>query len=47
MKKPFGVFNPKTKRYIDFFEYPKQAEKFIDKKNSKYLRMVDLRKVKK
>ena len=46
MKNKFGVYNPKKKRYEEFFEFPKQAERFIDKKGSKALRIVDLRKKK-
>jgi len=47
MKRRFGVFSPKDKKIIARFEFPKQAEKFIDKKGSDYLVIVDPNKGKK
>lgn len=38
--KMYGVYSPKDKIYIGWFEFPKQAERFIEKKNSNYLRIV-------
>ena len=46
MKKPFGVFNKNSKRFVEFFQYPTQADKFINKVlgGSKRFVVVDKRK---
>ena len=32
MKKPFGVLNITKKKYVEFFEFPEQSKKFIEKR---------------
>ena len=46
LNKPFGVFDRKKKRYVEFFEYPIQAENYIERrlKGSRVFVVVDKRK---
>lgn len=46
MKKPFGIFDKKNKKYVEWMEFPIQAEKYIEKMlmGSKNFVVVDKRK---
>lgn len=46
MNKAFGVFNISKKKYVGFFEFAEQANKFIRRRlnNSPFFEIIELRK---
>ncbi len=49
MKKPFGIWDKKNKKFVEHLEYPRQAENYMDRRlgNSKNFCIIDKRKDKK
>ena len=46
MKKPYAVYNSRTNKMIEFFEYPIQAERYIGNRlsDSKAFSVIDIRR---